>query len=179
VISGFTGAGYQLVAADLGNFIRVRVTGTANSLTAVALSSPTSQVTEAPAAPAGPGATPGAPVNPAQILGPKKKRVITVRMNRKGQIYVSRVSVYCMMESTGNCSGSVALKARIGGRTRTIGGFKLQTLRGGGRTLRIKLSNAARRYVRSHGAVRSTLKVTYKSPGISTSRYSATLKIKA
>lgn len=178
VITGFTSAGYQLSSADLGKFIRVRVTGTVNAQTAIALSNPTNQVTEAPAGPTGPGTTPSGPVNPAQILGPQKKRVITVRMNKKGQIYISRVSVYCMMESTGDCSGSVALKARLSGRTRTIGGFKLNTLRGGGRTLRIKLSSAAQRYVRAHSVLRSSLKVTYKSPGVSTSRYSATVKIK-
>ena len=105
-------------------------------------------------------------------------RMITVRIDRKGRIYISKVSVYCTMDATGDCSGKVSLTARLGGKTRSIGGFKLKTMRGGGRTLRIKLTSDALKYLKSHSSLRANLKVTFRAPGQPTSSLTAPVKIK-
>jgi hypothetical protein len=179
-IAGATGSSHLLTADDVGAYIRVRVTATANALNTSADSPATAVITAAPVppAPGGPGGSGGGtpPKNPAEINGPAKLKA--VKAAQKGaRATFTQVSVYCGTKSTGKCTGSAVLAGRVGAKLVTFGRTSLSTLRGGGTTISIKLSSKARRALKKR-SIKIQLTVTYSAPGFTPLNYSTSGSIK-
>jgi hypothetical protein len=167
-IASATSATYAVVAADVDNYLRVQFTATANAQDTVVLSAPTAKVT-APAVTPPTGSTPGtggpatpSGPNPAEITGPIALK--TLKPTKKGKLTFSRVSVYCGLTATGNCTGNAVLTGKVGSKTKKLGTMTLSQLRGGGRIISFKLSKTTLKALKKK-KIKAELAVTYVAPG--------------
>ncbi|MBI2692544.1 MAG: thrombospondin type 3 repeat-containing protein [Solirubrobacterales bacterium] len=166
---------YALVAADSDNYIRVRVTATANALTTEIVSAASAKIAT-PTIVAPPPATPP-PVgpNPATISGPTSLK--SLKPSRTGVVTFSKVSVYCGSKSTGSCTGTAVLTGKIGGKAKTLGTLKLSNLKGGGRIIAMKLSRAAQKVLKKK-PIKAQLAITYTAPGFTPLNYTGKVTLK-
>ncbi|MBJ7355045.1 MAG: thrombospondin type 3 repeat-containing protein [Thermoleophilaceae bacterium] len=179
-IASATASSFVLTSAEADKYIRVRVTAAANAQTSFIVSAASAKVTTPPASSGGGGGSatppPAAPgPNLGSITGPANLK--TLQPSARGGLTFNRVSVYCGSKSTGNCTGSAVLTAKIGGKKRVIGALKLSTLRGGGRTIGMKISGAAMKALRTK-SLKAELTVTYTAPGYTPVTYLGRVTLK-
>jgi hypothetical protein len=168
-IASAASATYLIQAADADNYLRVRVTATANAQDTIVLSAATSKVTLAAVTPPtggtpGPGDGPATPTgpNPATITGPSALRTLKPTKTRK--LTLGRVSVYCGTTATGNCTGSAVLTGKVGTKTKKLGTMSLSHLPGGGKIISFKLSKSTMKTLKTK-KIKAQLAITYVAPG--------------
>jgi hypothetical protein len=159
---------YALVAADSGNYIRVRVTATASALSTEIVSAASAKIAAPAVGTPPPVTSPPSGPNPATITGPANLK--TLKPSRTGTVTFAKVSVYCGSKSSGSCTGTALLTGKIGGKTKKLGTLKLSDLKGGGRIVAVKLSKAAQKALKKK-PIKAQIEITYTAPGFAPLNY--------
>jgi hypothetical protein len=94
------------------------------------------------------GDKPGDGGNPAPVPAPPAAAFTgvavgggTVKVGRSG---IATIRLRCPAAAQGSCAGRLALKAKLRGRSRTIGTARFELAAGGSATVRVRISRAAR-----------------------------------